>query len=145
MTFKIGNNGPNTAENVLFTYVVPDNFEFVSMTADAQPNPTYNQTTRTITWNLGDVPVGDHKLNVVLKVLDTTSSTSNPTITSTTNDPVSGNNNPSITVNEGQTSPNTNGNGTETNETTNQNTIPMQTTGTPITGLIIAILTLFSG
>src|SRR5690606_12203947 len=72
-------------------------------------------------------------------------STSNPTITSTTNDPVSGNNNPSITVNEGQTSPNTNGNGTETNETTNQNTIPMQTTGTPITGLIIAILTLFSG
>ena len=59
MSFKVGNNGPDDATGVIFKYVIPENFEYVGMIADSLPNPEYNPSTRTVTWNLGNLPVGD--------------------------------------------------------------------------------------
>ena len=57
-TFKLGNKGPGIAKDVVFTYVIPDGVEFAGANVD-QGTWTYNEATRTLTWTLGDVVVGD--------------------------------------------------------------------------------------
>ena len=68
ITFKVGNKGPDTANNVVLTLKIPEGMEYVSATADTGLF-TYNPTTRTITWNISNVPVGDPKLILNTKVL----------------------------------------------------------------------------
>ncbi|WP_287382422.1 DUF3344 domain-containing protein, partial [Methanobacterium sp.] len=149
MTFKVGNNGPENATGVVFTYVIPENFEYVGMNADSLPNPTYNPLTRTVTWNLGDLPVSDPELNLFLRVLSAGSSTSSPHILATTYDYLTSNNAPSLTFNirtAGSTVINP-ATSTSVNaaENTSLSTVPMQETGTPFTGLIVGVLSVLGG
>jgi hypothetical protein len=147
ITFKVGNKGPDTATNVILTLKIPEGMEYVSATTDTGLF-TYNLTTRTITWSIGDVPVGDPKLILNTKVLQAGNYTIKPTITTTTYDPNIQSNIGSTTIQVTATKNNTNP-VTPKNSTTilnaNTNTIPMQHTGVPIAGLILAILMVFGG
>ena len=138
-TFKVGNNGPGIAKNVTFTYTIPEGLEYAGATVD-QGTVTYNPTTRTLTWNLGDVAVGDPKLWLNLKVLSAGNYNIQPTVTvggSTLESNIN-----SLKVNAASattTDPET------VNAATTTQTIPMKTTGMPITALISALLLIGSG
>ena len=135
--FKLGNNGPGIAKNVTFTYTIPEGLEYEGAIVD-QGTVTYNATTRTITWNLGDVAVGDPNLWLQLKVLTAGNYNIQPTVTVAGTTLESNIN--SLNVNAA--SPTT----TKTvNAATTTQTIPMKTTGMPIAGLISALLLIGSG
>ena len=138
ITFKVGNIGPDTANNVILTLKIPDGMEYVSATADTGLF-TYNPTTRTITWNIGNVPVGDPKLILNIKVLKPGNYTIKPTITTTTYDP-------NILSNIGSKTINVSNNTTNpVQPVVNAETIPMQPTGAPIIPLIVGALMTLAG
>ncbi len=136
LTFKLGNNGPDPADDVVFTYMIPEGMEFVSI--DTEPGyqqATYNPTTRTITWPLGTVPLLDPWIKLNVRILNSGAFNINPTVTTSTYDPTLGNNIQQITINAVQT----------TSATSTIRTIGMQETGLPIAGLILAILAVLGG
>ena len=133
ISFKVGNKGPDTASNVILTLKIPEGMEYVTATADTG-SFTYNPTTRTITWNIGDVPVGDPKLFLNAKVLHAGNYTLQPTITTATYDPNIHSNIGSITINVSNNTTN------PTKPVVNAETIPMQPTGTPVIPLLLGIL-----
>ena len=138
ITFKVGNKGPDPANNVVLTLKIPEGMEYVSTTADTGLF-TYNPTTRTITWNIGNVPVGDPKLILNIKVLKPGNYTIKPTITTTTYDP-------NILSNIGSKTINVSNNTTNpVQPVVNAETIPMQPTGTPIIPLIVGALMTLAG
>ena len=67
-TFKVGNNGPGIAQNVVLTYVIPEGLKFGGASVD-QGTWQYDEVTRTLTWNLGNVTVGDPNLWLNLSAL----------------------------------------------------------------------------
>ena len=140
LTYKLSNSGPDNATNVTMSFQIPAGLEFVNATVD-NGTVTYNSTTRTITWTLFNVEVGDPYLYLTVKALGSGSYSITPTITSETfnqnNDPLT----PfSISV---QAQNNSNSNTVNAASTTK--TIPMQTTGMPIAGLVLAILAVLGG
>ena len=137
IAFKVGNKGPDTANNVILTLKIPEGIEYVSATADTG-SFTYNKNTRTIIWTIGDVPVGDPKLILNAKILHTGNYTLQPTITTATYDPNLQSNIGSITINV----PNS---VNPTEPVVNAETIPMQPTGTPIIPLVLGILMMAVG
>ena len=147
ITYKLGNNGPDNATNVIMSIPIPKDFEITNIHGDG--NWTYNPTTSIITWTLSNVTVGDPYLYVTGKTSNSgtyvfgsniTSETYNlntkgvTPITVTSKDPI----NP---INP--TNPTTPSTKTKLNAETN--TIPMQHTGLPIPGLILAILAIIGG
>jgi uncharacterized repeat protein (TIGR01451 family) len=127
LTYKLGNNGPDLAENVTITIQLPEGFQISGISGDGVW--TYNAATNTITWTLESVPVGDPYLYIsgLLNHAGTfvfSSSLSSDTFTITT-----------------ELTP------LPTNATTKvkavSNTIGMQKTGMPLTGLILAVLAIF--
>ena len=140
LTYKLSNNGPDNATNVTMSFQIPSGLEFVNASVD-NGTWTYNPVNRTITWNLTNVAVGDPYLYLTVRALGTGSYTITPTITSETfnqnNDPLT----PfSISV---QAQNNSNSNTVNAASTTK--TVPMQTTGMPIAGLVLAILAVLGG
>ncbi|HML05683.1 MAG TPA: Ig-like domain repeat protein, partial [Methanobacterium sp.] len=131
LTFKLGNNGPDPADNVIFTYVLPDGMELVNISGD--PAYSYNVATRTITWNLGNVNLVDPWLYVDIKILKAGSYLINPIVTTDTYDPGLSSNVQSITINAVQP------------VHAAGKTIPMQPTGIPIGILIVAVLAVLGG
>lgn len=147
--YKLGNSGSDTANNVTLSFQIPDGLEFVTASVDSG-NWTYNTTTRTLTWTLDSVPVGDPYLNITVVPLSKGSYTIIPTITSGT---ANANNNAlnSLTVNadaqSGSSTLNTTRkavNAATTIKTTTK-TVPMQHTGVPLAGLVLAVLAIFGG
>ncbi|MCC7550573.1 MAG: DUF11 domain-containing protein [Methanobacterium sp.] len=132
ITYKVGNNGPDTANGVIMTYVIPDGLEFVSAYSPDWGQPTYDPATRTLTWVLGDVPVGDPLLYLNVRVLRAGTFNIAPTIISTTctGQPVI----VAITTINAQ----------EQAEA-QAATIGMQTTGVPIVVLVLAVLMVLAG
>jgi uncharacterized repeat protein (TIGR01451 family) len=57
-TLKVGNNGPNVAYQTILKFALPEGMQFINTWAD---NGTiyYDHATRTVLWDLGDLPVGD--------------------------------------------------------------------------------------
>ena len=107
-------------------------------------NWTYDATTRTITWNLGNVPVGDPYLNVLTEILKAGTYTIKPLLTTLTYDPNLVNSIQTIVVNaQSNTTNTTNITGNQTANTIN--TIGMQKTGIPLNYLIMAILIVVGG
>ena len=141
ITFKLGNNGPETAENVKFTYKLPEGLEFAGMNGDG--TFSYDAATRTITWNLGDVPVGDPYLYVNVKVLKAGSFLFDPRVTTDTFD----NALPAIVQSATVNAVNVAANETTTVNavTTTEKSVGMQKTGLPIAGLILAMLAVCGG
>ena len=138
ITFKVGNYGPDTANNVVLSLKIPEGMEYISATTDSGLF-TYNPKTQTITWNIGDVPVGDPKLFLNVKIPNTGNYTLQPTITTATYDPNIRINTGSTTI---QTSNKTNNN---TIPVVNAETIPMQPTGAPIIPLLVGSLMMVLG
>ncbi|NYB53140.1 MAG: Ig-like domain repeat protein, partial [Methanobacteriaceae archaeon] len=137
ITFKLGNNGPDAADNVTFTLVIPEGMEFITARTD-QGTWTYNATTRTITWNLGDVEVGDPNLWADVRVMSTGSFTLRPFLSTNTYDPTLNDQIQSININVQAASQ-------ETQTKANAQTVKMQPTGQPIGLLVIAVLMVLGG
>lgn len=131
ITFKLGNEGPDTAEDVKFTYVLPEGLELMNISGDG--DYSYDPVTRTITWNLGDVPVGDPWLYVMVKVLKSGSFTIDPSVSTITYDPNLSSSIQFATVNA------------VTQVKAASKTIPLQKTGLPLAGLVLAVLAIFGG
>ena len=147
LTYKLGNNGPDSAVNVVMTIPLPSDYILSNITGDR--NWTINKTTNTITWTLINVSVGDPYLYITGKInksgvyvfgSNITSETYNlntqgiTPITITSKDPVTPINPTKPTI------PNT-----KTTLNSETSTIPMQHTGLPIAGLILAILSVLGG
>ncbi|MBF4475186.1 Ig-like domain repeat protein, partial [Methanobacterium formicicum] len=139
ITFKLGNNGPDNASNVTFILQIPEGMEFINASTD-QGDYTYNDTTRTITWNLGDVKVGDPNLWAKVRVVSIGSFILRPFLSTDTYDPTLNNNIQPITINVQAASQESQA---EINAQTQ--TIGMQTTGTPIGLLLLAVLMVLGG
>ncbi|MDZ4172054.1 MAG: hypothetical protein U1C19_07785 [Methanobacteriaceae archaeon] len=138
-TLKVGNKGPNTAENVVMTYTIPQGLEFAGAQVDVGTY-TYDPKTRTITWTIGDVPLGDPYMWLSLKVTSAGRYLINPLLSTSTYDPTLNSNTQSLTVNAAAT-PNNNNN--TVNAATN--TVSMQETGIPLILLIMALFMVIGG
>ncbi|MDI6724010.1 MAG: hypothetical protein QMD61_05135 [Methanobacterium sp.] len=130
---KVGNNGPDSAQNVVVTYKIPAGMEFVSLTHEAgYPAPTYDSATRTVTWNLGDLGVIDPWMDITLRAVGAGTTSSDASVISDTYDPVPSNNVEAVTITVEQAK-------------ANAATVPMQPTGIPLAGLVLAVLMLSAG
>lgn len=146
-TLKVGNNGPDAAENVVMTYIIPEGLEFIGASDDTGNTWTYDENTRTITWNLGSVPKGDPNLWLTLRVAQAGQYLINPTLTTSSYDPTLNNNVQTFAFTAAAApdddQPDTNDKDDEpTNNTVNaaSNTITMQETGIPLPLMVLAIL-----
>jgi uncharacterized repeat protein (TIGR01451 family) len=142
-TFKLGNNGPGIANDVVFTFVIPEGLKFAGATVD-QGTVSYDEATRTLTWNLGNVTVGDPYLWLNARVLSTGTFNIQPTVSVAGYDPELDSKIGSLLVNAVSSST---GNDTDSgsddvtvNAATTSKTIPMQNTGLPLAGLVSALL-----
>jgi large repetitive protein len=90
---SVVNRGPNNADSVVLTDVLPANARFVSVKATDGAKCTYASATRTITCTLSQVRT-DRKFVVTINTRQSTRSTVTNTasVTSTTSDPQPGNN-----------------------------------------------------
>nr|WP_255590753.1 right-handed parallel beta-helix repeat-containing protein [Methanobacterium spitsbergense] len=69
ITYKVGNKGPDEANNVVMSFVIPKGLRFVSASSKDGAKPSYNAATKELTWILGDVKVGDPILKLNVKAL----------------------------------------------------------------------------
>ena len=172
-TFKVGNNGPGIAQNVVFTYVIPEGLKFDGASVD-QGTWQYDEATRTLTWNLGNVTVGDPNLWLNVSVLSAGTFNIQPELSVSGYDsglesnigslpvtavPASTDDNSGSTGNgsgsnsgsgSGSTGNNSSSGSTEGTTvhavtTTVTKIVPMQDTGLPIGGLVSALLLVGSG
>ena len=150
--FKLGNRGPGIAKDVVYTYTLPENVEFNGARVD-QGTWSYNNATRTLTWNVGDVAVGDPNLWLDLKFLKAGTFSIQPTLATTGYNPGLEDSIGSLQVTILDTPVNTEnasttGKVSTVNAATNivqTKTVPMKKTGVPIAGLILAGLMVASG
>ncbi len=140
LTYKLGNNGPDTADNVTITFQLPEGLDFVNISATSG-NCTYNQLTRTVTWTLNSVPVGDPYLYLTVKAAGDGTYKITPKITSTTYDLNSGDSG-IITINVQE---NNNSNNESIVNAASRTTIGLQETGLPLNYIILAIFMVLSG
>ena len=137
---KVGDYGPCKGTDVVMTYVIPEGLDFVDATVD-QGKWSYNATSRTITWNIGDVLVGDPYMNVTLRALKVGSYNNIFTINSTSTLEIIFSNNVDSGILHVTAPISKNAQAVKTNA----RTIPMQHTGLPLVGLILAVLAVFGG
>lgn len=138
-TLKVGNQGPDAAQDVVMTYVIPQGLEFSGATVD-NGTYTYDASTRTITWTIGEVPVGDPYLWLSLRVAQAGHYLINPTLTTSTYDPTLNTNTQFLTVNaQAAVEPET------VNAQTETKTVRMQKTGIPVNYLLLALLLVIGG
>ncbi len=147
-TFKLGNNGPGDASNIVFTYVIPEGLEYSGANVD-QGTVNYDETTRTITWTVGDVAANvDPYLWLDLNILSTGAYNILPTVTVGSYNPGLINNIGSLLVTASKKSNTINAATTTSIQTTSNvqaGTVPMQSTGIPLAGLVLGILCIGSG
>jgi uncharacterized repeat protein (TIGR01451 family) len=140
LTYKLSNNGPDNATNVTISFQIPAGLEFVNASVD-NGTVTYNPTNRTVTWNLANVAVGDPYLYLTVKALGTGSYSITPTIISET---FNRNTDPLMPFSISVQAQN-NSDSNTVNAASRTKTVPMQTTGMPIAGLVLAILAVLGG
>jgi uncharacterized repeat protein (TIGR01451 family) len=128
ITFKIGNKGPDEAYNTIFKYVIPKGLKYLNAIVD-MGTVSYDSTTRTITWNLGNVSVGDPYLYLYLQVLKAGTYKIQPSVSTLTYDPKLSSSISTIIINAQPKS-----------GSTGSKTVGMQNTGLPLGMLVLAIL-----
>ncbi|MBP2044857.1 beta strand repeat-containing protein [Methanobacterium aggregans] len=133
LTYKLGNNGPDEAENVTITIPLPEGFELSNISGDG--NWTYNETRRTITWTFTDLAVGDPYLYITGKLGAAGAYLFSSSIAADTYNSGAEGVTP-ITINVEDPVAQVNAAGS---------TVAMQETGTPINYLLIAVLVVLSG
>ena len=144
ITYKLGNNGPNNATNVTISIPIPKNFKITNISGDG--NWTYNPTTSIITWTLSNVTVGDPYLYVTGKTMSSGVYVFGSNITSETYNLNTQGVTPITVTSTNPINPiNPTNPTTKTKLNAETTTIPMQHTGLPIAGLILAILAVIGG
>ena len=136
-TLIVQNHGPDTANSVKVTDVVPTGgLKFIGV--DSVNYGTYNPNTGV--WTIGDLPANS-VAKLVLRFTVTRSGTieNNAKVTSITYDPNMYPTEATVTINVQKPS-NPNNNGGES-----ENSIAMQHTGVPIGGLILSVLMVLGG
>jgi uncharacterized repeat protein (TIGR01451 family) len=129
LTYKLGNNGPDDAENVTITIPIPEGFHISSITGDG----TWNMVGNNIIWTFNNVTVGDPYLYI-------TGWTTRPGIYLFSASIAS----ETFSINSmGVNSLNINSKPQVNAATTN--TVGMQKTGIPIAGIVLAILMVLGG
>lgn len=128
--YKLGNKGPDEANNVIIIIPLPEGFEYTDINGDG--DWTYNTATKTLTWALTSVSNGDPYLYITGRanksgtyVFTSSISSDNYNINTQGVTPITIN-----VVSEVKAS---------------IKTVRMQNTGLPIAGLILAILAVFGG
>lgn len=139
INYKLGNSGPDTAYNVVVSFKIPAGLEFVTGTSDSG-NWSFDPVTRTLTWTLKNVVVGDPNLKITLKALETGNYTIIPKISANTATNITQNGTVNIEVLNNNNTNNTNGTGNNTNHNTK-----LPTTGLPIAPLIAGLLMVIGG
>lgn len=137
LTYKLGNYGPDAAENVTITFHIPEGLNFANIHVD-NGKCTYDPTTRTVTWTLDSVPVGDPYLYLTVQAAGDGTYKIIPSISSDTYNLNSGDSG-IITIN---VQPNNNGN---TVNAASKTAIGLHDTGLPLNYLLIAVLMVLSG
>ncbi len=130
LTYKLGNKGPDAAQNVTITIPLPEGFEYINISGDGVW--TYNETTRTITWTLTSVPVGDPYLYISGYVNKPGVYVFGSSISSETYN-INSEGVTSVTINA------------VSQVKAASKTVPMQRTGLPVNYLILAILMVIGG
>ena len=158
LTYKLGNKGPNNATNVTVTFQIPKGLEFVNVTADTGKY-TYNPTTRTVTWTIDSIPVGDPYLYLTVKAAEKGTYQITPKTTSDTYNLNSGHNG-NITIKVQSKNNNSNNGTSKSNNSINRNsnsgttvnaaskitkTVGLQDTGLPLNYLLLAVLMVIGG
>ena len=147
-TFKLGNNGPGDASNIVFTYVVPEGLEYAGANVD-QGTVNYDETTRTITWMVGDVAANvDPYLWLDLNIQAIGTYNILPTVTVDGYNPGLINNIGSLLVNASVKTNTVSAATTTSMQTTSSvqaGSVPMQSTGIPLAGLVLGVLSIGSG
>lgn len=132
--YKLGNKGPDDAENVTVTIKLPDGFTISKIKGDGNWTVKGN----TIIWTMKNVKVGDPYLYVSGSTTRATSFLFGASILSDTFN-INTQGVSTLTVN---TQPKINA---ATNTTVNGKKVAMQTTGTPIVPLALAVLSVLCG
>jgi|GEM_PF-2966893 len=86
ITIKVGNNGPDSAGNVKVTLPVPADMEFLGFLLCTQGTPNYDSTSKTITWDLGDLGSVNQTLLFNLRAINVGISLLDANVTSNTYD-----------------------------------------------------------
>ncbi|MEN6292897.1 MAG: hypothetical protein ABFD07_12890 [Methanobacterium sp.] len=146
-TLTASNYGPNTAPNVKVYVTLPNGLKFIS--ADGTYNATYNSTTGL--WSVGPMAVNaTQTLHIVAQAMVSNIVltakayiTDPPEDLSEFFDPNSDNDNADTTLDVGANG--SSDTGTDTGTNTPSKTIPMQKTGIPVAGMLLAALMVFAG
>ncbi|BDZ68722.1 beta strand repeat-containing protein [Methanobacterium ferruginis] len=137
LTYKLGNSGPDTAENVTITIPIPDGYVISAISGDG----TWIINGTNIIWSLGNVTVGDPYLYITGWTTQAGNYMFTASIASNTYNINSRGITPlTITAN----SPVNPGSNTQVNAASNS-TVEMQNTGAPLVGMILAILMVLGG
>jgi uncharacterized repeat protein (TIGR01451 family) len=156
ITFKLNNDGPDPASNVVMRFTVPEGMEYLGASKDIG-NIAYDPVTRTVTWTVDSMPVGDPYFSVEMLVQKAAVFGLQPQIASGTYDPTITSSVPYRTLTtvemEADTTDNSNNSVnaatiTETGYGASLNaangTVPMQSTGVPVLPLLAALLIVLS-
>ena len=131
LTYKLGNNGPNDAQNVTITILIPEGFVISEIKGDG----TWTQNGNTITWTFNNVTVGDPYLYI-------TGWTTGPGIYLFTASIAS----ETFSINSiGVNSLSLNAVPPVNAASVTSNTVGMQNTGIPLAGIVLAILMVLGG
>lgn len=133
LTYKLGNNGPDAAQNVTVTIPLPKGFTVTKISGDGKW--TYNENTNIIIWTMSSVEVGDPYLYITGKNTKTGTSSFTATINSATYNA----NTQGVTPISMTTTNDSN------NTTVNASTVTMQQTGIPLNYLLMAFLLVIGG
>jgi len=142
ITIKVGNKGPDIAKDVTIKIPIPIVFKFINAKVD-QGTWSFNKSTNTLTWNIGDVPVGDPYLYLTLKPTRLGQYIFNYLITTATYDPNIGQQITKLTLQI--KTPNNQQKKTNKTSSLNRQNIPMQKTGAPLVALFLALIFILGG
>ncbi|MBP1946588.1 Ig-like domain-containing protein, partial [Methanobacterium petrolearium] len=135
-TIVVQNHGPDTALNTKVTEYMPSGLQFVSYVASVG---TYNSETGI--WTIGDLPSGTvATLTITSTVKGSGSLLNRVSVTSLGYDPILDGNEANCTIEVSKPL-------TQANAVSNVNatTIPMQNTGIPLLGMVLAVLMVLGG
>jgi hypothetical protein len=90
INFKLGNKGPDTAKEVVVSFKVPEGLKFVTGTSD-YGKYKFDTRTKTLTWKLDKLVVGDPNLKITLKAIKSAKYTIKPKISANTTTKITNN------------------------------------------------------
>lgn len=85
ITYKLVNNGPNSARNVVFTYKVPKALAYINAIASVG-SVKYDSKTKKVVWTIPNLLVGNHTLKLIFKSITPARNNLTPILKTTTYD-----------------------------------------------------------